>query len=426
MEKVLTRNIDNPNSHRLDVYLSQGGYKALSIALSKKPEEIVQEVKSANLYGRGGAGFPAGVKWGFLPKDTQRPVYLCVNADEGEPGTFKDRLIMERNPHLLLEGMIITSYAIGAHTGFIYIRGELSKAARILEQAIQECYKKGFLGERVLNREFKLDFIVHRGAGAYICGEETAMLSSIEGKRGHPRIKPPFPAEKGLFESPTIVNNVETIACVPGIILHGAKWFLNLGRGKEGGTKLYGISGHVLRPGIYELPMGINLKDLIYTYGGGIKDGKKLKAVIPGGLSTPVLTKDEIDLPMSFEGLKAKGSMFGTGCPIVIHEETCMVWVAGIAMRFYVHESCGKCIPCREGLYWIKNQVNKIERGEGKLKDIELIEDLANTITGVTLCPMGDAATMPILAYLKKFREEFYQHIKLKHCPFKSDLNLRA
>ena len=406
-DKVLTKEFSVKNLFRLEVYLRRGGYKAVQKALREmKPAEVMEEVKKASLRGRGGAGFPAGVKWGFVPQDIPEPRYLCVNADEGEPGTFKDRYILSHNPHLLLEGTIIASYAVGIHTAFIYIRGEYESIARRLEEAAAEAHNKGYLGKDILGSGFDLDVIVHRGAGAYICGEETALLESLEGKRGHPRLKPPFPASVGLFQCPTVINNVETLANVPTIVLRGADWFLRKGLPKDGGTRIFGVSGMVKKPGIYELPMGTKLVTIIYEYAGGMKDGKKLKAVIPGGMSAPVLRADEIDLPMDFDSLVGAGSMLGSAAIIVIDQGTPMLEVLKSVTKFYSHESCGQCTPCRIGTSWIDKIVKRMGAGAGRKDDLDTIIRLASNIKGKTLCPMGDAAAVPILSICQKFRNE--------------------
>lgn len=413
-EKVLTKQFDLKNLYKIDVYLEQKGYSAIRKALQMKPQDILEEVKKANLRGRGGAGFPAGIKWGFVPKDVDKPKYLCVNADEGEPGTFKDRYIMSHNPHLLLEGIIITSFCVGIHTAFIYIRGEYEEIALRLEQAIAEAHKEGFLGGNILGLGLDLDIFVHRGAGAYICGEETALLESLEGKRGYPRLKPPFPASIGLFQCPTVINNVETISNIPLIILNGAEWFLKRGLPKDGGTRIFGVSGMVKKPGIYELPMGTNLRDIIFKHAGGMKEGKELKAVIPGGMSAPVLKADEIDIGMDFDSLVAAESMLGSAAIIVIDQETSMLDVLRVVTKFYSHESCGQCTPCRIGNSWINKITKRITAGKGQRGDLDNIERLASNILGKTLCPLGDAAAMPVLSIVRKFHQELESHIKIK------------
>ncbi len=406
-EKVLTRNFGLRNIFKIDVYLQEGGYRAVEKALTKmKPGEVMDEVKKANLRGRGGAGFPAGVKWGFVPQKPDKPKYLCVNADEGEPGTFKDRYIMSHNPHLLLEGAIITAYAVGIHAAFIYIRGEYEAIAQRLEAAIGEANSKGYLGKNILHSGFDLDVIVHRGAGAYICGEETALLESLEGKRGHPRLKPPFPASIGLFQCPTVINNVETLSNVPFIVLNGSDWFVKQGLPKDGGTRIFGVSGMVQKPGIYELPLGTMLRSIVFDHAGGMKPGKKLKAVIPGGMSAPILKADEIDLAMDFDSLAGAGSMLGSAAVVVIDEETPMLDVLKTVTKFYCHESCGQCTPCRIGTSWIHKIVTRLVAGEREKDDIDTIIRLASNIQGKTLCPLGDAAALPILSICQKFRKE--------------------
>jgi len=405
-EKILTKNFGLKNSYKINVYLEKKGYTAVKKALKEmNPEQILEEVKKANLRGRGGAGFPAGVKWGFVP-DVDKPKYLCVNADEGEPGTFKDRYIMSHDPHLLIEGIIITSFCVGIHKAFIYIRGEYEAVALRLEQAIFEAYEKGFLGKNILKTGFDLDVTVHRGAGAYICGEETGLLESLEGKRGHPRLKPPFPASIGLFQRPTVINNVETLSNVPVIILKGADWFCQQGLPKDGGTRIFGVSGMVKNPGIYELPLGSSLKDIIFKHAGGMKAGKTLKAVIPGGMSAPILRADEIDIKMDFDSLVEAKSMLGSAAIIVIDEETSMLDVLKAVAKFYSHESCGQCTPCRIGTSWINKIVKRMVQGRGKKEDITAIQRLASNILGKTLCPLGDAAAMPINSIIEKFSDE--------------------
>lgn len=412
-EKVLTGHFDREGITRFDIYRREGGYAAAEKALKKmKPAEVMEEVKKASLRGRGGAGFPAGVKWSFVPQNVPKPKYLCVNADEGEPGTFKDRYLMSRNPHLLLEGIIIASYAVGIHAAFIYIRGEYEAVAQRLEEAIAEASGKGYLGRDILGTGFDLEVVVHRGAGAYICGEETALLESLEGKRGHPRLKPPFPASIGLFQCPTVINNVETLSNVPSIILKGADWFLKKGLPKDGGTRIFGVSGMVKKPGIYELPVGTNLRTIIFEYAGGMKDGKVLKAVIPGGMSAPILKEDEIDLPMDGDSVVDVGSMLGSAAVIVIDKETAILDVLKAVAKFYAHESCGQCTPCRIGTSWINKIVKRLASGEGEKSDIDMIIHLASNIKGKTLCPLGDAAALPILSICQKFRRELEGNLR--------------
>ncbi|MFQ5455572.1 MAG: NADH-quinone oxidoreductase subunit NuoF [Nitrospirota bacterium] len=419
MTKVLFKNIENPDyKGDIDSYSGAGGYKGLEKALKEySPQDIIDIVKNSGLRGRGGAGFPTGIKWSFIPKDPNLTKYLCCNADEGEPGTFKDRELMARDPHQLLEGMIITSYAIGINNAYIYIRGELVKEAKILEEAIKEAYDRGYLGKNILGRGlFDLEIMVHRGAGAYICGEESALLESLEGKRGQPRLKPPFPAIHGLYGKPTVINNVETLSNIPHIIMRGAEWFAGIGTQKSVGTKIFSISGHVKRPGNYELPFGIPLRELIFDYAGGMKNDKRLKAVIPGGSSAPVLTEEQLDVNMDFESVAAAGSMLGSGAVIVMDESTCMVWVALKLMEFYFHESCGKCTPCREGGSWMLQILERIEHGEGREGDIELLEHICNNMRGKTFCPFGDAEVSPVMSTIKHFRNEYESHIKEKIC----------
>ena len=418
MEKVLTAHFANERYRRMDTYRQYGGYGALKKAIAMTPEAIIDEVKKANLRGRGGAGFPAGVKWGFLPKDLSRPRVLVINADEGEPGTFKDRVIMTRGPHLLIEGIVISCIALRAHACWVYIRGEFVREARIMDEAVAEAYAAGFLGKNILGSGFDLDVTVHRGAGAYICGEETSLINSLEGKRGWPRLKPPFPASVGAFGLPTIVNNVETIADIPWIVTHGGDTFAGLGVEKNGGTRLVGVSGPVNRPGVYELSAGVNLKDVIYNVAGGMRDGKNLKAVIPGGSSTPVLRANEIDVTFDIESMAKIGTMSGTSGIIVIPEGTCMVRALSVLMVFYAHESCGQCTPCREGTGWLKLLVGRIEAGEGRAGDVELILDLCDNMMGRTICALADAAVMPAQSFIWKFREEFDRHIGEKKCPY--------
>lgn len=412
-EKILTKHFGVQDFPKIEVYLKEGGYQAVQKALKEMDAgKILDEMKEANLRGRGGAGFPAGVKWGFIPKDIEKPRYLCINADEGEPGTFKDRYIMNHNPHLLLEGIIITSFCVGINTAFIYIRGEYENIALRLEKAILEAYTNGYLGKNILETGFNLDVYVHRGAGSYICGEETALLESLEGKRGNPRLKPPFPASIGLFQCPTVINNVETASNIPSIILNGAQWFCEKGLPKDGGTRIFGVSGKVKKPGIYEFPMGTNLKDIIFESAGGMQKGKKLKAVIPGGMSAPILKADEIDIKMDFDTLVEAKSMLGSAAVIVIDEETSILDVLKTITKFYSHESCGQCTPCRIGNSWINKIVKRISAGEGKKEDIDTIIRLANNMMGKTLCPLADAAAMPILSIANKFREELESFMK--------------
>ena len=415
MEKILTRNINVENSHKIGIYMNSGGYDALKKVLSGlSPEEVTDIVKSSGLRGRGGAGFPAGVKWGFVPKNSGKPIYLVCNADESEPGTFKDRLMLEKDPHMLLEGIVIASYAIGANTAFIYIRGEFAEQTKLLMEALDEMRENGFLGKNILQSGYELEILITRGAGAYICGEETALLTSLEGKRGYPKIKPPFPAVEGYLGSPTIVNNVETLSCVPHIILRGADWFKSIGTEKSAGPKLFSVSGHVRNPGLFEFPMGISLKELIYDHAGGILHNRKLKAVIPGGSSTPVLTESEIDINLDYESLAEAGSMLGSAGIIVMDEYTDMVDACYNLSKFYAHESCGQCTPCREGVPWMKMILGRITNGNGRRNDVDLLLDICKSIERRTICPFGDAAVAPVKSYIEKFREEFDYYIENK------------
>ena len=414
---TLLKTVHLPDSHTLAVYKKHGGYEALAMALKKTPDEIIDTVKRSGLRGRGGAGFPAGTKWGFVPKSTDKPKYLCVNADESEPGAFKDRIICQKDPHQLLEGSLIAAYAIGAAKIYIYIRGEFAFEARRLEDAIEEARHAGFFGKNILGSGFSCDAIVYLGAGAYICGEETGLIESIEGKRGQPRLKPPFPAVVGLFGCPTVVNNVETIVCVSHIVKNGWEWFAGIGTERNTGPKLYGLSGHVNRPGIYELPMGANLRRLIEEQGGGVPGGRRVKGVIPGGASCPVLRGDEIDVAMDFDSLARAGSLFGTGTPIVMDDTTCMVRAAWITARFFAHESCGQCTPCREGCGWLQRLLWKIETGQGEERDLDTLLSVTDQIEGNTICALGDAAAWPARGFATKFRDEFLQHIHEKRCP---------
>ncbi len=416
---MISRRFGIGNSHTLEAYRNNDGYRALEKALKQMtPEQIIEEVKKSNLRGRGGAGFPAGVKWSFVPKDSAKPKYVLCNADESEPGTCKDRPLMELDPHQLIEGMLITSRAVGAHQGYIYIRGEYRYVMEILDAAIAEAYANGYLGRNILGSGFDFDLCTHTGAGAYECGEESALMESLEGKRGYPRIRPPFPAVVGLYGCPTVINNVETLSSVPAVILNGGEWYANLGSPKNGGTRLFCVSGHVNRPGIYELPLGFNLRRMIEDVAGGIANGKKLKAVIPGGSSCPLLGAEETDLPMDFDSLAKAGSMLGSGGLVVIDEDTCMVDLARRIMHFYAHESCGWCIPCREGTAWLRQILDRFHQGGGRPEDIPLLGELAKNMLGRTFCPLGDAAALPTMSIVKKWRHEFEEHLTGR-CPYK-------
>jgi len=418
-EPVLTNYVREPNSFTLDFYLKNArGYEGLRKALTLKPGEIIDQVKASGLRGRGGAGFPTGLKWQFVLKDTPKPKYIACNADESEPGTFKDHVLMERNPHLLIEGCAIGCYAIGAKVAYIYIRGEFYHVQETLERAIEEAYRAGFLGKNILGSGFDCDVYVHRGAGAYEAGEETALIESLEGKRAQPRIKPPFPAVAGLYQCPTAVNNVETLCNVPLIVLNGPEWFAGLGPDKNGGPKLYCISGHVKRPGVYEASMHTTLRDLIYgeQYAQGMLDGRKFKAIIPGGSSVPILLDQHLDTPASFDHIQKAGSLLGSAGLIVMDDSVCMVWLAMNLLHFYRHESCGKCTPCREGGDWLYKLLQRVEGGEGRTKDIDLLYGVASNIVGKTLCAFGDAAATPVLTTLNLFKHEFEAHVKEGRC----------
>jgi len=409
---VISKRFGIPNSHKIDVYLKNEGYQALEKALKQMtPDQIIDEVKKSNLRGRGGAGFPAGMKWSFVPKGTDKPKYILANADESEPGTCKDRPLMEMDPHQLIEGMVIAGRAVGANRGFIYIRGEYRYIIDIMDAALAESYAKGYLGKNILGSGFDFDLITHTGAGAYECGEESALMESLEGKRGYPRIRPPFPAVVGLYGCPTVINNAETLSTVPAILRMGGEAYANLGTPKNGGTRLYSISGHVNRPGIYELPLGFPLRRLIEEVAGGVRGGKKLKAVIPGGSSCPLLTADEIDVAMDYDSVAKIGSMLGSGGTVVMDEDTCMVDVARRIMHFYAHESCGWCIPCREGTTWLRKMLDRFHEGGGREEDIPLIDELSKNMLGRTFCPLGDAAALPTICIVKKWRNEFEDHL---------------
>jgi NADH-quinone oxidoreductase subunit F len=402
----------------LDRYLELDGYQAVQKALALTPEAIIEEMKASNLRGRGGAGFPTGMKWSFVPKESAKPKYVLCNGDESEPGTCKDRLILEHDPHSVIEGVMIAALAVGAKSGYIYIRGEYRYLVDILRQALADARTRGFIGKNIFGSGRDLQVYWHTGAGAYEVGEESALMESLEGKRGIPRIRPPFPAVVGLWGGPTVINNVETLAAVPHVILGGGKWFAGLGPPKNGGTRLFCLSGHVERPGVYELPLGYNLKKMIYEVGGGIRGGKKLKAVVPGGSSTPLLTADEIDLNMDFDTLMKAGSFLGSGGVVVLDETTCMVKFALRVMKFYQHESCGWCIPCREGTDWLKKTLIRFHAGGGLKRDIDNIQYLAENMLGRTFCPLGDAAAMPTISIVKKWRKEFEDHLEGRPCPY--------
>jgi NADH-quinone oxidoreductase subunit F len=411
-EPVLLSHVNEPHAYTLENYRRRGGYEAMRKALQDAPDQVIDLVKRSGLRGRGGAGFSTGMKWQFVPKDSAKPKYLCVNADESEPGTFKDHLLMERNPHLLFEGSVIACHAIRAKVAYIYIRGEFYHVQRILEQQLAEAYRAGYLGKDILGTGIDCDIFVHRGAGAYEAGEESALLESLEGKRAQPRLRPPFPAVVGLYGCPTIINNVETICNVPVIFDRGVEWYAGIGPEKNTGPKLFCVSGHVERPGVYETSMDVTLRQLIYDYAGGMLDGRAFKAIIPGGSSTPVLTAAALDAQASFDGLVKAGSMLGSAALIVMDDTTDMVWVAENLIHFYKHESCGKCTPCREGADWMHKILQKLLRGEGAAKDIDLLLSVAANIGGKTLCPFGDAEIAPVVSTIQHFRDEFEHYVR--------------
>lgn len=414
---VLTDTWDKDRSWRLATYERAGGYAGLKMALRTAPADIVQAVKDSGLRGRGGAGFPTGMKWGFLPQPDGGPRYLVVNADESEPGTCKDIPLMLASPQHLIEGVAITSYAIGCDHAFIYVRGEVLHVYRRLLNAVEEAYKAGYLGKNIQGSGFDLDVTVHAGAGAYICGEETALLDSLEGLRGQPRLKPPFPAVAGLYARPTVVNNVESIASVPAIVAKGADWFSSMGTEKSQGHGLFSLSGHVTTPGQYEAPLGITLRELL-DLAGGVREGHELKFWTPGGSSTPIFTAEHLDVPLDYESVGAAGSMLGTRALQIFDETVCVVRATSRWTDFYAHESCGKCTPCREGTYWLKQVLHRIEGGEGQDGDLELLLDLCDNILGKAFCALGDGAVSPITSSIKLFREEYQAHIDGHGCPF--------
>ncbi|WP_040796617.1 NADH-quinone oxidoreductase subunit NuoF [Nocardia higoensis] len=419
---VLSAHWDDPQAWTLASYLSRDGYGAVRKALRMEPDEVIQAVKDAGLRGRGGAGFPTGLKWGFIPQGpgpdgAVQPHYLVVNADESEPGTCKDIPLMLATPHTLIEGVIIAAYAIRANTAFIYLRGEVVPVLRRLRAAVDQAYATGLLGRDILGSGFDLELIVHAGAGAYICGEETALLDSLEGRRGQPRLRPPFPAVAGLYACPTVVNNVESIASVPAIIANGTDWFRSMGSEKSPGFTLYSLSGHVTRPGQYEAPLGITPRELL-DYAGGVRAGHRVKFWTPGGSSTPLFTDEHLDVPLDYEGVAAAGSMLGTKALQIFDETTCVVRAVLRWTEFYAHESCGKCTPCREGTYWLVQLLRRIENGEGTATDLDKLLDISDSILGKSFCALGDGAASPIMSSLKHFREEYAAHLDGAGCPF--------
>lgn len=405
---ILTKIWDQPKSWTYETYSRNGGYQALKKALKMSPDEVINIVKDSGLRGRGGAGFPTGLKWSFVPQNDGKPHYLVVNADESEPGACKDIPLMLANPHALVEGVIIASYAIRAKNAFIYIRGEVPHVIRRVTDAVEQAKANGLVGKNILGSDFSINIVVHAGAGAYICGEETALLDSLEGRRGQPRLKPPFPAVAGLYASPTVINNAETIAAVPVIVLNGADWHKSMGTEKSPGFKLFAISGHVERPGIYEAALGTPFSELL-DYAGGVRKGHKLKFWIPGGSSVPMLTAEHLDIPMTYEDMQAAGTMLGTGTPMVFDETVSVVRAISRWIEFYKHESCGKCTPCREGTGWMVGLLEKFEHGEGKHADLDLLHDISAQIAGRSFCALGDAAATPFPAAMKYFKDEFVQ-----------------
>jgi NADH-quinone oxidoreductase subunit F len=417
-ERIITARWDEPDTVWVDRYLETGGYEGLKRALSMSPAEVIEEVKISGLRGRGGAGFPTGVKWSFVPQDTGKPTYLVANFDESEPGTFNNRELVERDPHQFLEGVIIGSYAVRCHSAYVYIRGEFLWPGQILDRAIAEAYERGFLGRDILGSGYDLDVVLHRGAGAYICGEETALLESLEGRRGQPRQRPPFPAVEGLYGCPTAINNVETLANVPHILVKGGAWYASIGTEGSPGTKIFSVSGKVNRPGNYEVPMGTPARVVIEELAGGVLDGKRLKAWTPGGSSTPFLTAEHLDTPLDFESIAAAGSQLGTGAMIVTDEGDCMVDAARRLLGFYADESCGKCTPCREGTWWAVRVLERIEHGLGREEDLPLLDDLCANMLFRGFCPLVDGAVSPMSSTLRFFRDEYEAHIRERRCPF--------
>ena len=414
---VLSAFWDQKDSFTIAGYKRNGGYKAVEKALSMEPDSIIQMVKDSGLRGRGGAGFPTGMKWGFIPQGDNKEHYLVVNADESEPGTCKDTPLLLANPHVLIEGVIIASYAIRANHAFIYIRGEVTHVIRRVQQAIEDAYKDGLLGKNIRGKGFNLELVLHVGAGAYICGEETALLDSLEGFRGQPRLRPPFPAIAGLYARPTVVNNVESIASVPSIIEKGAEWFASMGTEKSKGYTLYSLSGHVKNPGQFEAPLGITLRELI-DMAGGIRAGHRLKFWTPGGSSTPMFTDAHLDTPLDYEGVAAAGSMLGTKALQIFDETTCVLRAVLRWTEFYKHESCGKCTPCREGTWWLVQALKNLENGEGKPEDLDKLLDLCDNIMGRSFCALADGAASPIISSLQYFRAEYLEHLSNGGCPF--------
>ena len=424
--RIISKRFGRPDSASIGTYLADEGYQAFLKAIDMTPEQIIGELKLSNLRGRGGAGFPTGLKWSFIPRDNPKPKYVVVNADESEPGTCKDRLLMQNDPHQLIEGCLIAARTIGCKLGYIYIRGEYRYLIEIMDKALAEAYAHGFLGKNIKGSGIDFDLYTHTGAGAYECGEESALLESLEGKRGIPRIRPPFPAVSGLYASPTVLSNVETFATVPAILRMGGQAYADIGTPRNGGTRMLCVSGHVNRPGVYEVPLGFSMQKMIYEVCGGIRNGKKLKAVIPGGSSSPVLKADECDFPMDYDNYARMKTMAGSGGMMVMDEDTDIVKVALRTMRFYAHESCGWCIPCREGTTWLRKILTRMDEGTGRRADIDLISELSKNMLGRTFCPLGDAAAMPTIAFVEKFREEFEDRLRENVVPFTSPDQLIA
>jgi NADH-quinone oxidoreductase subunit F len=421
----LTEHFGDDAFGTLEGYERAGGYEAARKAIRQlTPAAVIQLMKDAGLQGRGGAGFLTGLKWSFMPDDTDKPKYLVCNADESEPGSFKDRILIERGAHQMLDGILVAAWATGSEKTFIYIRGEYAEPARILQRAIDEAYAKGYLGENVMGSGFRHDVVMQRGAGAYICGEETGLLESLEGKKGQPRKKPPFPAEYGAFGMPSTVNNVETFSHVPHIIVKGADWFHGIGTEKSPGTTIFGVSGHVEQPGLYELPLGTRLDEIIFEHAGGVPGGRKVKGVIPGGMSMPILPAGQLDVPMANESLRERNTMLGTGGIMVMDETTCMVRAACVITYFFRDESCGQCTQCREGTGWLNKIVNRIERGAGRRDDLDILVDIAGKMEGQTICAFADAAAWPVQGLMRHFRGDFEEHVRQKKCPFPESFEL--
>jgi NADH-quinone oxidoreductase subunit F len=421
-EPRLTRDWDDPSVVGLDGYVAKGGYRGLRSALAMEAPDLIQLVKDSGLRGRGGAGFPTGMKWSFVPMDTGKPTYVTVNYDESEPGTCNNRELVERDPHRLIEGTAIAAKAIGCHTAFIYIRGEYLWQSIVLQRALEEAYAGGYLGSGVADSDYELDIVLHRGAGAYICGEETALLNSLEGLRGQPRLRPPFPAVEGLYASPTVINNVETLMNIPDIVVNGPDWFRSLGTEKSPGTKMFTISGKVERPGNYELPMGAPFRSLLEELAGGVLDGRALKAFTPGGSSTPLLAAEHVDVNLDYESVAEAGSLLGTGAIMVMDETDCVVEAAERMVRFYAHESCGKCTPCREGSWWATRVLERLEGGFGRPQDVPLMHDMGTNIMFRAFCALADGTAAVINSSLQHFAGEYEEHVRLGRCPLKPDV----